>query len=134
MKYLTVGFLRRLAIAGITFAIPGAAWAASESFADRMRQGLGGTARQAGLDQSPTLVQIIGNIINVALSFLGVIMLLYFLYAGFLYLTSAGSKEKVTAAQGIMRTTIIGLLIVVCSYAIANFVLDQIANSVVRTG
>ena len=132
MKLSQIGLGKRLAIAGISFAVPFAASAAG--FVDNLRQGVSGAATQSGLDKTPELPVIIGNIINVALSFIGVVMLIYFLYAGFLYLTSAGDKTKVETAQKIMRTTIIGLLIVVSSYAISNFVLDQIVNKVVQGG
>jgi len=124
--------LKRLAIAGVAFATPFAV--SAQGFADNIRSGLSQTANQSGLDKVPELPKIIGNIINVALSFIGVIMLCYFLYAGFLYLTSGGSKEKVESAKKIMMTTIIGLLIVVASYAIANFVLTQIVLNVVQSG
>jgi hypothetical protein len=132
MKCSRVGMLKRLVIAGAAFVFPLAV--SAQGFADRVRQGVNQTASQSGLDKAPDLPKIIGNIINIALSFIGVVMLCYFLYAGFLYLTSAGSKDKVESAKKIMMSTIIGLLIVVASYAISNFVLQQIVNNVVQSG
>lgn len=77
------------------------------------------------------LPQIIGRIINVVLGFLGIILLIYILYAGFLYMTAGGDTEKVKTAKDMIKNAIIGLIIVVAAFAISNFVLGSIINSVV---
>lgn len=122
--------LQSVSIATASFALP--LTASAQTFADRIRVGVTGAAQGSGLDKSPNLTTIIGNTINVALSFVGIVMFVYFLYAGFLYLTSAGDKEKVGTAEKIMRTTIIGLAIVVGAYALSNTVLDLILNNVLK--
>lgn len=117
-------------MATASFALP--LMASAQTFADRVRVGVTGAAQGSGLDKSPNLTTIIGNTINVALSFIGIVMFIYFLYAGFLYLTSAGDKDKAGTANKIMRSTIIGLVIVVVSYALSNMVLDLILNNVLK--
>lgn len=77
---------------------------------------------------SRNLQQIIGSIISAALGFLGIILLGYLLYAGFLWMTSGGDSEKAGQAQTMIRNAIIGLIIIVASYAISSFVLNQLVS------
>jgi cbb3-type cytochrome oxidase subunit 3 len=71
---------------------------------------------------------IVGNIINVILSLLGLIFLLLVLYAGFLWMTAQGDSKKVDEAKTIIRQAIIGLIVIMAGYAISNFVLGSLAN------
>lgn len=81
-----------------------------------------------GLNQSQTLPGLIGTIINVILGFLGIILLGYLLYAGFLWMTAGGESKKVDEAKTMIRNAIIGLILIVASVAISNFVVGQLAN------
>lgn len=82
----------------------------------------------AGISSSKSPDQIIGTIINYLLGFLGIVLLLYFLYAGFLWMTAGGEKGPVEKAQGIIKNCIIGLIIIVSAYALSNFVLTALVN------
>jgi len=84
-------------------------------------------AAEVGTDQK--LETIVGNIINVALGFLGVLLLAYLLYAGFLWMTAGGSEEGVTKAKTMIRNAIIGLIIIVAAFAISNFVLTSLVEA-----
>ncbi|MFA6322206.1 MAG: hypothetical protein WCX71_01865 [Candidatus Buchananbacteria bacterium] len=81
-----------------------------------------GTA--AGFGTTPITITI-GQIIQIFLSLLGVIFLGYTIYAGFLWLTSAGNDEKLTKAKSILRGSIIGIIIILGAYAITAFVISQ---------
>jgi len=83
---------------------------------------------KAGIQTTGTLPGMIGSIINVALGFLGILLLFYMLYAGFLWMTAGGDTKKVDNAQAIIKNSIIGLLIIVAAYAISNFVLGSLIN------
>ena len=74
------------------------------------------------------LEQIIGSIINTVLGFLGILLLCYLLYAGFLWMTSGGSEDNVKKAQTMIKNAIIGLLIIVAAFAISSFVLTSLVN------
>ena len=69
------------------------------------------------------------TIVNVLFTFLGVLTIIMMLYAGFLWLTSAGSEEKVGQAKKIITSAIIGLVIIFISYAIATFVITQLIKA-----
>jgi heme/copper-type cytochrome/quinol oxidase subunit 2 len=81
---------------------------------------------QAGFGSSQSsLVTIIGNIINIVLSFLGILLLVYLVYAGFLWMTATDDKAP-GKAKDMIKNAIIGLIIIVSSFAISRFVLDAL--------
>ncbi len=85
--------------------------------------GLKVTADAAGIPTNTAdPVNIVARIINLSLSVLGVILLILTLYSGWLWMTSSGNEEKVTKAKKLMASTLIGLVIVVASYAIAQYI------------
>jgi len=77
----------------------------------------------------PSVAQTIGSIIKVALSVLGVIFMIYVVYAGYLWMTARGEEEKITKAKAIVRGSIIGLIVILGAYAITAFVVDRITKA-----
>ena len=69
-------------------------------------------------------------VINAILGLLGIIFLVLTLYAGFLWMTAAGNDEQVTKAKSILTAAIIGVVIIVAAYAITNFVLEAVLQTV----
>lgn len=72
------------------------------------------------------LAVTISLIIKIILGFLGVIFVILLIYAGFVWMTSAGNEEKISKAKKTIITAIIGLAIVLSAYIITLFVLDNI--------
>lgn len=87
-------------------------------------------AGAAEVETGQDLPTIIGRIINVVLGFLGILLLVYILYAGFLWMTAGGNEDNVKKAKAMIKNAIIGLIIVVAAFAISNFVLGSIIESV----
>jgi hypothetical protein len=100
--------------------------AASAQFTTRVKEGLKAAGDPAGLSGGPGLEAMIGSIINIVLGTVGVILLGLMIYAGFLWMTAGGDKEKVTKARGMIFNAFMGLIIVVLAYAIAEFVIDRV--------
>ncbi len=73
---------------------------------------------------------IVGRIIQIALSFLGIIALLLIIYAGFLWMTSSGDEEKVNKAKDTLKNAVIGLIIILSSWAIVTFVLSRLFSAI----
>ncbi len=90
--------------------------------------GLSDTAGAAGYGTAGDLNVIIGDIIQVALGFVGFIFFAYVLYGGFLWMTAQGKEEQVQTATGILKNGIVGLIIISASYAIADYVVGAIAG------
>ncbi|PJA47193.1 hypothetical protein CO172_02765 [Candidatus Uhrbacteria bacterium CG_4_9_14_3_um_filter_36_7] len=81
------------------------------------------TGTQANL---PTLV---GNIINVVLGILGIVLVGMLIWAGVMYLTSKGEAEKTKTAIKLITQSIIGIIIILAAYAIANFVITALTTA-----
>lgn len=57
---------------------------------------------------------------------LGTIFLLLMIYGGYVWIKSAGRDQEVDRAKKILATSIIGMVVVLASYAITNFILGRI--------
>lgn len=88
------------------------------------------TAVAAGVAGGSDLITIIGRIINVVLGFVGVILLILLIYAGFLYMTAGGDAEKVKKARDTIKNAIIGLIILASAWAIVYFIMKALAGAV----
>ena len=75
------------------------------------------------------LIPQIGGIIKAVISLLGVALLLYFLYAGYLWMTAGGDKSQVEKAQEIIKNTVMGMALILVSYALTGFVVDLLLQS-----
>jgi uncharacterized membrane protein YwzB len=79
-----------------------------------------------GEEPTTDLRAVLGNVINIALGFLGVALLIIIIYGGFLYMTSGGEEAKIKKGKNWNKNGIIGLVIILLAYAITNFVIQQI--------
>ncbi|MCX6745533.1 MAG: hypothetical protein NTX00_00775 [Candidatus Parcubacteria bacterium] len=83
---------------------------------------------------STSLPVLIATIIKALLGLLGIIFIVIIIYAGFLYITSQGTPETIKKAKSTIFYALIGLIIILTSYALASFVTDIIINSAGITG
>lgn len=86
-------------------------------------------AKAAGFSNKHTIPEIIGSIIGTVLSFLGVIFLCLIIYGGFVWMTAVGNESKIVRAKQIIVNAIIGLTIVLSSYAISYFVIKALTDA-----
>lgn len=69
---------------------------------------------------------IAASVIRVALGFLGVIALGLIIYAGFLWMTSAGNEQKIEQAKSILKNALIGLIIILASFGLVSFIINKL--------
>lgn len=86
-------------------------------------EGEGGSYAQAS---ETTVSEIVGIAVNAFLGLLGIIFIILILVGGAKYMTAAGNEERAKSALALIRHAIIGLIIVVSSYAIWNFLLENL--------
>lgn len=89
---------------------------------------LEGIGEQTGMGTD--FITIIGNVIRVFLSILGVILLGLIIYAGYLWMTAGGDPEKVQKAKDVIIRAVIGLLIVMASFAITTFLMRTLSDAI----
>ncbi len=71
----------------------------------------------------------IAKIIRTILGLLGILAVSIVLYGGFVYMTAGGSEEKVAQAKKILINGVIGLTIILSSFAITQFVLSKLSDA-----
>lgn len=69
------------------------------------------------------------SIINVAMGFLGIVAVMIILIGGFKWMTAGGAEDKVEEAGKLIKAGIIGLIIILASWAIAKFVVNTLLNA-----
>lgn len=84
-------------------------------------------AGEAGLGTAD-LPTTVASIIRTILGFLGIVAVVIILFGGFKWMTSGGNEDKVGEAKKLIISGIIGLVIVISAFAIASFVITQIAG------
>lgn len=95
------------------------------------------TIKAAGLDQAFKNVDsvatttyntnisveaVVSDVISTVLALIGVLFVVLMISAGFEWMTAAGNETKVDKALHIIKTSFIGLIIVIAAYAITYFV------------
>ncbi len=94
-------------------------------------------ALEVGLEEVEEEIQLgnrdirttIASIINVLMGLLGIVAVVIILIGGFKWMTAGGSEEKVGEAKKLIMQGIIGLVIILSSWAIARFVLERLVEA-----
>lgn len=73
---------------------------------------------------------IVARIIILALQLLGVIFLSLLIFAGFQWMTAAGNEDKTKKAMTQIKNAVIGLIIVLASWALTLFIIRALDLSI----
>lgn len=76
----------------------------------------------AGYGQARDPRVVAGYIIQILLSLIGTLFLIYLVYAGFLIATSRGEQDQIDKGKKTLRTAIIGIIIVLSAYSLTLLV------------
>jgi len=92
--------------------------------------GLSTSADAAGLPKnSPDLMGVVANVIGTALSLIGVIFMILFIYGGFIWMTAGGDAGKTKKAKDLMTSAVIGAVLIFSAYFITKFVINELVSS-----
>ena len=83
---------------------------------------------------TPGIPQLVGNVLTVIYSVLGVYLLLVYVYSGIEWIRSGGDSKLVTAAKTRITNATVGLLIVLAAYSLTNYVVGQLMATVIPAG
>lgn len=89
--------------------------------------GLDETADAAGLTQyNDPVPVVIGNVVGAALSLIGVLFFILMVYGGIIWMLARGKEDQTKKALDTIIAAVIGIIIVLASYAITDFVLRSV--------
>gem|GEM_PF-1192943 len=72
---------------------------------------------------------IVAKILRVAFTFIGIVLTVIIIYAGFLWMTSAGNEEKIDKARKMIINAVIGLAIILSALGIVQFVINSLLRA-----
>ena len=126
MKKIFIGLVTLIIGCAVFFTLADLATSAAPDMAKNI-------ATKAGYDTASqdqySLSRTIGGIIRAVLSMIGVIFMVLTLYAGVLWMTAAGNEDKVQKATSILKSSMIGLLIVVAAYGLTALVMTFVIGA-----
>lgn len=77
-----------------------------------------------------SLIETVGDIIILILGFLGIILVILIIWAGFKWMTAGGDSKKVDDAKALIKNAVIGTIIILAAYTITVFVITKINDAV----
>ena len=95
--------------------------------------GLKDVAPAYGNNTTRDIRMTIVDIIKVVLGFLGILVTIIILFAGFKWMTAGGNEENIASAKKILTAGIIGLVIILSSYALATFIISYLSAAATGT-
>lgn len=81
------------------------------------------------VNSQATVAGLAGNIIGTVLSLVGLIFFILMIYAGILWMTARGDSGTTEKAKETIIASVVGIVIVLASYAITNFVFQSVDGS-----
>ncbi|OGL67150.1 hypothetical protein A2856_03730 [Candidatus Uhrbacteria bacterium RIFCSPHIGHO2_01_FULL_63_20] len=72
---------------------------------------------------------IVARLIRAFIGVLGIIAVVIIIFAGFRYMTSGGDVDKTSSAKRMLVQAVVGLVIILSSFAIAQFVLNALTRA-----
>lgn len=119
---LFIGIFLAILVAGY-LVLPKICWAQTD-----IQEGLELAGEETGLgSEDPRIV--VARIIRVFLGFLGIVAIAIVLYGGFLYMISGGADQKVDKAKKWLSNGLIGLIIILTSFAVTSYIINRLAEA-----
>jgi hypothetical protein len=130
MAVITMIFCLGLAISPVLAANLGDAFKVSDG---SNQDNLDSAAQKSGYDTTQTdILPFFSRLINIGLSFLGIVFLILMIYGGVLWMTDRGNESEVEKAKKLIQAAITGLIIVIASYAISWLVIYVLAQNTLK--
>lgn len=96
--------------------------------------GLNDTAMQTpfaeAVKSKKTLPQVVGDVISVGLSLIGLLFLGLALYGGFKWMTAQGNEKDVQTGRDTIINATIGIILIVSAYVITNFIFTDVVSQI----
>jgi len=88
-----------------------------------------GVCNPTGGSESVVSVEyLIGKVGRPILGLLGIISLLVFIYAGFIWMTARGNIEKIKKSRHMMAWAVLGLIVIFFAYTFLSYIFDNLPS------
>lgn len=113
---------------GIMFTMALPVLAPAPAHAVNVFEGCKGSAETSVCEASnkDNVFLILRSVINILLTAVGIIAVIMIIVGGIKYVTSSGDSSGITSAKNTILYAIVGLVVALMSFAIVNYVLDNI--------
>lgn len=89
---------------------------------------------QTGLDNAASgaelpkldIATIVGKMIYILISSVGIVFVIIIIYAGIIYLMAGGEPDKTKKAKNMITQGVVGIVLMISAYAITSFVLTSL--------
>ena len=82
---------------------------------------------------APDAKDLVADIIRTVLSYLGLLMTIIILWAGFRWMTAGGDEKKVETAKSHLRSAVIGAIVIIAAWMITFFVVDTTRKAITNS-
>lgn len=120
MKIMKTVLLTTALLAGVVALAP--ADAAMAQTPQQVQDGV----NSIGGGNSPSLEVSVKTLLNTFFYIIGAVAVVMIIYGGFKYITSSGDSSAVTSAKNTILYAVVGLVVALSAYAIANFVIGAV--------
>ena len=129
MKKTIIAFLFAsfLLVPAFAFALPAQAEVEIWGNKDAIQAELG---YEDSAESDPRIIA--ASIIKVLMTFLGIIAVALIIWGGFKWMTAGGNEEQVGEARKIIMTAVIGLIIILGAWALADWALSTIQQDILK--
>jgi hypothetical protein len=121
--FLLIAGMMGVALAAIHFT-SGVALAQTGTLVD----GTVGAGLPGQIGGTGSLRELVLDIINFFLGFLALLAVIMIIYGGFLYVSSQGNQEEIDQAKKILIYAVIGIIVIVISFALVNTLLGGLSE------
>ena len=78
------------------------------------------------------LTQTISNLVGILLGVVGVIVVGFFIYGAYMYLTASGAPNQMERGKSAMMTALAGIVLAMVAYGIVELVMNAVVGSPVN--
>jgi len=82
-------------------------------------------------DSAPDVRIIIANFIRFFLGFMGIILLIIIVFAGYKYMNAGGEPKEAENALNRIKNAVVGLIIILSAYGLATFITDNLYKEII---
>lgn len=73
-------------------------------------------------------VEVVGRVIRAIIGIVGVLLLVMMIYGGVLYMTSAGSEDRIGMAKKVLTYAIFGVVVVALAFTVTTYIVNALIS------